>query len=655
MRIPVLIAALCIAILGNSQLSLDTIRISQVEILVNESFQFQRPAGLQIDSIKLASYSHSELGELLETSSNVQVKVNNPGGITTVSFRGLSASHTFVSWNGMKLNSPLSGQFDFSLIPVDFIDQILIRPGNSALEEQTGSVSGSILLKNQAKYRKGVHFSISQELGSFGKTGSFLNVQLGSASFQSITRLGYRSADNDFEFENTAVLPHQTNRLIQSGFQARYISQEFYYRPGGKQQISVISWYSGNNRELPPHMTRLDDPQFILDHYSEDLQDELIAQLIKWDGEHRKISWSITSGYLFRNNLYQLETTSPDNELIHAIQYQNQSSGFQLAAEFEYELLPSLKYKSTLQSERQFTSIRNLISQQAIEPDMTRLSWTHALLFALNEQVKCFVINRSEMNSIHLAGFIPGVGIEYQPEKWKGFSTNITLSGTYRLPELNDLYFLPGGNPDLLPESGATGELNFNYKLPSNPLQLNFAVYYAGIRNWILWKDTEYGYWTPENLEYVHSKGIEAGVVYKRAFHNLTWSAAIDYNLSLVEYAGSDPTEILLQGEQLIYVPKHSGHLQFNLDYKNYQLLIAQQIVGKRTVMQTNLGGNSYQAPSLPAYYPVMLQFSRLFSYKKTDANIGFRINNLFNQQYQVFYLRPMPGIHASLHLKFLF
>lgn len=637
-----------------SQMSLDTIRISQVEIFEDQSFRFIAPASRQLDSARLANFSHAGLGELLETGSGLQVKTNNPGGITTISFRGLSASHTQVNWNGIRLNSPLSGQFDFSLIPVDFIDKVLIRPGNSSLEEQSASLSGSVILKNQIRYDTLLHASFAQEVGSYGKSGSFINLQLGNNWFQSRTKAGIRFAENDFEFLNTAILPTQKNQLIQSAFLAHYLSQEFYFRPATNQQLSFITWYTDNQRELPPHMTRLDDPQYIIQHYSEGLKDYLFTQLAKWEGEKGTFRWNLASGLLLRENQYHLKTTGQDFQVIHESRYINHSNSYHLHGEVEWEPRAYLKVKTDVKAERHLTAIKDLVNNQELFPDRTTLVWTAGVYGRIENGLRIFVLNRAEWNDRQSAGFIPAAGIEYQPKKIKILSLTATVSANYHYPELNDLYFLPGGNSSLKPETGYTAEAGVLLKSDKHPFQANMAFYYSGISDWILWKDTEYGYWTPENLDYVVSKGLEAGISqeYEAGDSKLSWNA--DYNLSLAQYAGDNENEVLVKGHQLVYVPMHSGHWQASWSYKNYECSVNQQIVGERAVMQTAVAEQSSGLISLDAYYPVSVQLSKSLDYKKMKAFLSFKLSNVLNQHYQVFYLRPMPGIQYSFSFKLM-
>ena len=65
------------------------------------------------------------------------------------------------------------------------------------------------------------------------------------------------------------------------------------------------------------------------------------------------------------------------------------------------------------------------------------------------------------------------------------------LSTLYRLPGLNDLYWMPGGNPDLKPEYGYSAEAGskLSWKSQNKKTKVSFEPTYFNryIYNWIIW------------------------------------------------------------------------------------------------------------------------------------------------------------------------
>src|SRR5690606_22370891 len=65
---------------------------------------------LNIDSVSFHQNSNQTLGEFLLTQTPIIVKNYGAGQLASVSFRGTSASHTAVLWNGININYPSLGQ-----------------------------------------------------------------------------------------------------------------------------------------------------------------------------------------------------------------------------------------------------------------------------------------------------------------------------------------------------------------------------------------------------------------------------------------------------------------------------------------------------------------------------------------------------------------
>lgn len=74
----------------------------------------------------------------------------------------------------------------------------------------------------------------------------------------------------------------------------------------------------------------------------------------------------------------------------------------------------------------------------------------------------------------------------------------------YRFPSMNDLYWRPGGNPDVKPEDGYSYDASVAYRKQLYRglfLDAEVSGYLMYIDNWILWlpKDGNQWVWTPQN------------------------------------------------------------------------------------------------------------------------------------------------------------
>ncbi len=100
----------------------------------------------KIDSVTMEQFRFRNITDLLSLNTPIIIKNYGPGQLATVAFRGTSANHTAVLWNGLNINLPTLGQTDFSTIPVAGFDQLSVQYGSSASVVGTDAVGGSILL-----------------------------------------------------------------------------------------------------------------------------------------------------------------------------------------------------------------------------------------------------------------------------------------------------------------------------------------------------------------------------------------------------------------------------------------------------------------------------------------------------------------------------
>ena len=112
------------------QVVVDTVRLYEVEVAAPRLVGVNVGAHVVVlDSATLARHATTDLGTLLGNESSVFIKNYGPGSLATTAFRGGSASHTAVLWNGFNIGSPMNGQLDLSLVPVFAANDMRIEHG----------------------------------------------------------------------------------------------------------------------------------------------------------------------------------------------------------------------------------------------------------------------------------------------------------------------------------------------------------------------------------------------------------------------------------------------------------------------------------------------------------------------------------------------
>ncbi len=165
------------------------------------------------------------------------------------------------------------------------------------------------------------------------------------------------------------------------------------------------------------------------------------------------------------------------------------------------------------------------------------------------------------------------------------------ISKNYHQPSLNDLYWQPGGNPDLLPEEGfgMEGSLEYQLLFSGNQMKTELTIYRSDIDHWIIWIPSYRGYWEPSNISRVLTKGLEFSMGvhgnFRRFHYNISgvyaWTSSVNYGDPVVW--GDDA-----YGKQLVYIPRHSGNFHVNLSYRKYFITYQHNAYSERFTTSSN-------------------------------------------------------------------
>ena len=346
---------LCGVLLPTLLAAQDTITLDAVNVTADPyATEALKPLVMRkVDSLVLETKSTATLSELLIQHSPVFIKTYGPGGVSTASFRGTTASHTLVLWNGFQLNAPTLGQVDFSTIPVFLADDIDLRWG-SGTATNSGGLGGSVNIDNQTGFGKGLILDLKQTYGSFNTLGSFLTAGY-CGKRMSFRVKAYRSAsDNDFEYLNNALLPHQRMRQRNADYVDYGVMPEWslLLKHG---VLSAASWNQWNHRNLPPIMPNVANTmtqEWSYDRFSRNF----LSYRLFWDSGNLQLK----SAAFVERQRYFLETRNALTEdLVNTINTDNQGLVLHQIAEAEQSLFRSWKLSGKLQWDRERVNSNN--------------------------------------------------------------------------------------------------------------------------------------------------------------------------------------------------------------------------------------------------------------------------------------------------------
>jgi len=189
-----------------------------------------------------------------------------------------------------------------------------------------------------------------------------------------------------------------------------------------------------------------------------------------------------------------------------------------------------------------------------------------------------------------LIPFVPSLGIEARISNHTKLKAKI--SRNYRLPTLNDRFWQPGGNPDLLPEQGWSQELTLQSygTIKRHDWSYSITSFNRNIHNWILWSfQPGDNFWSAHNITKVWSRGIEQRLKwnYTQKDWQVKLTGGYDYIRSTNEVELLQPK--IAKGEQLIYVPKHQAFSKLQLGLYNWALSYRHTYTGPTSGPSDNL------------------------------------------------------------------
>lgn len=623
----------------------DTIKIQEVKVFGKRKIQEAASMVSRIDTLALQMMKTQTISELLSSYSPVFLKSYGRGSTATASFRGTAPSHTQVYWNGIKLNSPMRGDVDFSLFPVYFIDDISLQHGGSSLQSGSGALGGSILIGNKPDWTDRFSVRYVQTVESFSTAKEYLNVGYGNGKLQFKTRLFSDYSKNNFPYYNYGVLPMHETVQKNAGYNKLGLLQEAYYRIA-KHSFSAKLWAYQSDRDLPQLMS------FEGDVRKETQKDMNVRAVGSWKYISGKSKLEGIVGYNQTElNYYRASTEASFVNFDSKSKEKSYSGNLNL----DWNPLETLSLNWALNSAYHQVSTFDKVQKIGYDHDRLEISLMNSIHFQAFPKFFVSLISRSELYDSKLVGLIPSLGAEYLTGKSHEISVKMNVSRNYHQPGLNDLYWIPGGNSDLKSENGFAGDLAFAFSKRTE--KSNYSGQLNGfaslIDNWIVWQPSRSGasYWEASNLRKVFARGIETAI---SIHQNLAKELSFDFkaNYSHAETSNIDAVASVdkTRGKQLIYIPKDKANLFAQVDYRQYFLKVNAPFTGKRYTTSNN--EESDYEKVLNPYWLISLSLGRSFVFSHFTVDAVGTVENLLNTDYMAILWRPMPGRYYSLTLQ---
>jgi iron complex outermembrane receptor protein len=612
--------------------------------VLKNAFIYEQKKEIQFSDIQpvaqaiINNFQNTTLQQLLEMHSNVFVKNYGISTLSTISIRGSSAAQTQVNWHGVNINHAATGLTDFSTLAVSMFDHIDIQYSSSF---KNTSLSGSVNL-DDSKLEFKRDFKMKAALGyeSLQNISALASVLYSDQVVYNKTKIMVNHAQNRYSFYNEDKDERQSNTHAKS--KQIGVMNDFAVNIRSKHVLSIYSWLQHTQREIPATTF---EPFSAKEESISSFRN--IFEFKPKGNDYYSTTSSLATlldHYSYEDSTVHIQSkvftlTLPYSQTFHLKLNRNNNFYFKLMGRSSFMLNQSNNNLHTIGFNSSFTR-ENILKRIAVK------------LFVQKEFSNIFSLPMVYSLSTN-------VKIKY------GLDAYANLSSNYRMPTLNELYYNPGGNIDLKPETSNNIESGFHItkQYHQHALFVSSAFYKRIVDQWIVW----YGnaILTPHNIQQVESKGLEVNlnydVILKKyqkpvggfdiliasrypAYTKFKSSILYAYTLSTTKQSAI-PNDYSI-GKQIPYVPRYQFKMSMGFERKNIEIHFVQTYTGYRFV-------TTDESQYLKPYAISTLWAAYHYRYQALKGTINLRFNNILNTAYQSIVGRVMPGRNGNISFTF--
>ena len=594
----------------------------------------------------------ASLATFLAQTTPLAIRQYGPGQLASLSVRGTSAQHVAVLWAGFNISFPALGQVDLSLLPAVALSGARLRPGPDATRAGSGAIGGVLELetaesnipRSLAYWEKGAEATLS--FGAFRQRALHAEI---SEGHRYRTSVQVAQATNDFPYHYRTFRGPQTARQTHAATESYSVTQSYTQWLKQNWQLTAAAWLTGADRHLPPAFNTPNTDARQRDH-SQRVALTLLHRVPDGNG-----------GGLVRTRLAVASLTD-------AILYRDRPNGpsdtrqqsWQAQAEHALPLSPRLDAR--LGGEAQHFRAR----ADGYGPGLR--TENRAAAFGEVRWQAPGLLGRAALRQAvvqnHRVPLMPTLSAEWWPLPRRPLRLTATAARAYRAATLNERYWRPGGNPDLLPETSDSYQVGATWETPSYEASrpISWLAEVVGfdqrVRNWVQWTpDATTGLWSPRNLRRVRSRGLEGRLRWQRTTGGTSRRGGEGRRGTTVQFAGQ-----LLQTRDvsaaeatpLPFVPARTGSLTLTHRRSGPGSIVHRpliDLVGELTAtvtsQRTTLDSGT---ETLPAYGLLNAalggEWTLLNGQRGPTTLLTLRLDgfNLLGTQYQSQPNRPMPG-----------
>lgn len=634
----------------------DSILLDDVEVIASaHKNRVLSTAPLQnIGSTDFLKFGVTDISDALHRLAGINIRdYGGTGGMKTVSVRGLGSQHTGVSYDGVLLSECQNGEIDLSRYSLNNVGEVSLAIGDNddifipARQAAYPAVLSIETLK-MLPTDYSVHMLTELKTGSFGLFNPFVKyTQRYSDSFVASVASEYTHADNNFPFtlKNISLITHE--KRVHNKMDSYHGEVDLRWSINKLSNLSTKIYYYDNNRQLPGQViyytnisgqSLRDRNAFLQTYFTTRNNSGNLSLKV-----HAKVNWAAS---IYKDDVYP-------GGIKDASYWQREYYG---SATLLYTPIDHWAFDYSLDY-----AYNNLNS--SLVTDTRPYRNTVLQSFTAKYSINRFTAVARLLHSLYLNGEKTGEGCKNMRRLSPSFSLSYKLlededlfvrasyKNIFRAPTFTESYYYLYGSRDLKPELtnqvnvGLTWKHNLSDRIDFNT---TLDAFINNVKDKIVAVPYNMFVWTHINVGKVISEGIDASLLASYHFDSKqTLSLSGNYTYNKCENTTTKTSEYYRN--QLAYMPVHSGSA--SLSYENPLVNFSVHATGMSMRWANN---EHYDGCDIPGYLEAGLSM-----YKTIDigGKLTLRgdIMNIFNKQYSIIYMYPMPGRSFTLSATYSF
>lgn len=582
------------------------------------------------------------------------------GGLTTVSVRGLGASHTGVTVDGLPAGNCRTGAVDLSRYDLDRLQSVTLTAGGTSdadLAIPASELASASVLKlktaSLAPSAPGFRARAAVRGGSFGLIEPKISAGATLPSGMSLDgAASFMRADNRYPFTIPNGAATVKEKRLHNGVRGGRASLDAQLPVGTDgTRISFRTSYYDFNRQLPGAVTLYNPGS------GEDLHERTATATA---GARIALApqWTLNAAakYTFEQSLYTDASPYHPNGLLDE-RYRQNEVFVSVAAAWH----PGHKWSAAYSADYAYNT---LSSNRPVEQHPRR----HAILqsgtvrfrtgsLTATARLLASIYRHTARRGDALADRFrlqPSASVAYTLPMLPSLTLRASYKSLYRMPSFAETYFGIVSAPTLKPERGNEFNIGVTWaaKRPAAfvpQVQISVDGYINYLNDKIIAIPRNMFLWAMTNLGKARGRGVDIAVTADFEVsprHCLLLSATYSYHRVEPRTAKTDPD----YGRQAAYCPKNSGSAA--LTYENPWVNVGTHLTAASTQYATN---SNRPESRVDGYVDVGFAAYRTLAFGTTRLTLRADLINAFNRQYCIVARYPMPGRSWTISAQYEF